>query len=113
MKKKKGVKSSTLKAPSLVKEIVSDVFIKHWYITLLAILTITSAMILAKTSHESRRAIALSQILREERQQNEIEFQGLRLEITSLSEANRISSLAKKELKMIDVNTNNEKIITL
>jgi len=32
--------------------------------------------------------------------------------MTSLSEANRISSLAKKQLNMKEVNSKNEKIIT-
>jgi cell division protein FtsL len=115
-KKKKTIKKQiSLKAekPSLVKELFKDVLIEHWLVALLATLVVFSAMYQAKTSHDTRRAVAESQKLREQQQQLEIDAQSLRLEITSLSEANRISSLAKKQLDMIEVTTKNEKIITL
>lgn len=99
--------------PSLLGELFSDVFRNYWLISLLGILAVLSAMFQAKTTHDARKAVAESQKLREQRQQYEIELQALRLELTSLTEANRISSLAKKNLEMIEVNTNNEKIITL
>ena len=101
------------RAPSLVREVLSDLLIRRWFLTLLVLMAVTSAMLQAKTSHEVRRAVAESQKLREERQKKEINWQALRLEMTSLSEANRILSLAKKELDMIEVNTKSEKIITL
>lgn len=101
------------KPPSLVKEILVDILVRHWFLTTLSLVAIASAMLLAKTSHEVRRATAESQELREARQQQEINWQALRLEMTSLSEANRISSKAKKELDMIKVTISNEKVITL
>jgi len=99
-------------APSLVKALFRDVF-DHWIMSLLAILAVGSSMLLANTSHDVRRAVAEFQALREEQQQQEIEWQVLRLEMTSLSETDRISRLAKNRLKMINVTTRDEKIITL
>ena len=101
------------KQPTLIKEIVKDVFSRFWLISLLAFFAVTSAMFQAKTSHEARKSVAESQKLREQHQQREIEMQSLRLELTSLTEPNRISSLAKKQLDMIVISTKNEKIITL
>jgi cell division protein FtsL len=106
-------KNNKEKLPSLVKEILSDLLIKNWLISLLVVIVILSAMFKAKTSHEVRRAFADYQQLREERQQQDINLQKHRLEVTSLSEANRILSLAKKELGMIKVNDKNERVITL
>ncbi len=117
MKDKKN--NATLKrakngeVPSLLKVLFIDVFAKHWPVALLSTLVVFSAMYQAKTSHETRRAVAESQKLREAQQKLEIDGQSLRLEITSLTEADRISSLAKKQLDMIEVTTKNEKIITL
>jgi cell division protein FtsL len=99
--------------PSLLGEMFNDVFKTFWLVSLLGVLAVLSAMFQAKTTHDARKAVAESQKLREQRQQYEIELQALRIELTSLTEANRISSLAKKELDMIEVNTSNEKIITL
>jgi len=99
--------------PSLIKELGKDIAATYWLITVLAVIAVATAMFQAKTSHEARRAVAESQKLREKRQQQEIELQSLRLELTSLTEANRISSLAKKNLDMIEISTKNEKIITL
>ena len=99
--------------PSLLGALFSDVFRTYWLVSLLGIITVLSAMFQAKTTHDARKAVAESQKLREQRQQYEIELQALRLELTSLTEANRISSLAKKNLDMIEVSTKNEKIITL
>ncbi len=99
--------------PSLLMGVFNDVFRNYWLVSILGVLAVLSAMFQAKTTHDARKAVAESQKLREQRQQYEIELQALRLELTSLTEANRISSLAKKQLDMIEVNTNNEKIITL
>jgi len=111
--KKKPRKKIANKPPSLLKEITADLLVRHWLVSLLAIATVISAMKLANTSHDVRRAVAESQQLREQRQQQEIEWQTLRLEMTSLTEADRISRLAKEQLEMIEVSTKNEKIITL
>ncbi len=111
--KKKSRKTTTNKPPSLLKEITQDLLVRHWFVSLLMIVAVVSAMKLANTSHDVRRAVAESQQLREKRQQQEIEWQTLRLEMTSLTEADRISRLAKKQLEMIEVSTKNEKIITL
>jgi cell division protein FtsL len=110
-KRTKNGQSGT--TPSLIKVLFVDVFAKHWLVALLSTLVVFSAMYQAKTSHDTRRAVAESQKLRETQQKLEIDGQSLRLEITSLTEADRISSLAKKQLDMIEVTTNNEKIITL
>ena len=117
MKKGKSNKQKKLalknKVPSLINVILKDVFSANWILSVLAVVVVVSAMFQAQTTHVARKAIAESQKLREQRQQFEIEMQSLRLEITSLTEANRISSLAKKKLDMIEVSTENEKIITL
>lgn len=111
--KKTPLKGLSGRTPSLVRELFCDVFVKHWTVSLLALLVVGSSMLLASTSHNVRRAVTESQALREQRQQQEIEWQVLRLEMTSLSEADRISRLAKEQLRMTDVTTRNEKIITL
>ena len=112
-KRSKKKKIDSDKVPSLLKEIANDLLVKHWFVSLLVVIAVASSMHLANTSHDVRRAVANSQQLREERQKLEIEWQTLRLEMTSLSEADRISRLAKKQLKMIEVTVENEKIITL
>ena len=112
-KKKTKKKSPTTNSPSLFVEVFKDIFVKHWWLSVLAVLLVVSAMLQAKTSHEVRRAIAKTQELREESQQQQIKWQALKLEMTSLTEADRISRLAKKQLEMIKVTTENEKIISL
>ena len=99
--------------PSLAREIIFDLVVKHWFVMGLVVIAIMSAMFQAKTTHDTRIAIAESQKLREERQNLEIKWQALRLELTSLTEANRVESEAKNKLKMIKVNSDNEKIISL
>lgn len=101
------------KVPSLVKAILTDLFVVHWFLSLLVIVLIITAMLQAKTSHDVRRAVATTQELREQSQQLQIDWQALRLEMTSLTEADRISRLARKNLNMIKVTTENEKVITL
>lgn len=110
-RKKKG--KSADKKPSLVKEIFSDILVTHWFLSSLVILFIASAMLQAKISHENRISVAKWQSLREESQQQQIEWQALRLEMSSLTEADRISRLARKQLDMIEVTNVNEKIISL
>jgi cell division protein FtsL len=111
--KKRQRKKVIDKSPSLLKEMAGDILVRHWFVSLLSVVAVVSAMKLSNTSHDIRRAVAESQELRELRQQQEIEWQTLRLEMSSLTEADRISRLAKKELGMIKVSTKNEKIITL
>ena len=101
------------KNPSLLKEIFSDLLMTHWFLSILVVLFIASAMLQARTSHETRRAVAKWQNLRDESQQQQIEWQALRLEMSSLTEADRISRLARKQLNMVEVNNENEKIISL
>jgi cell division protein FtsL len=103
----------TDKKPSLIKEILSDLLLTHWFLSSLVVLFIASAMLQARTSHETRRAVAKWQSLREQSQQQQIKWQALRLEMSSLTEADRISRLARKQLNMIKVTTENEKIISL
>jgi len=101
------------KNPSLIKEIFSDLLMTHWLLSVLVVLFIASAMLQARTSHETRMAVAKWQNLRDESQQQQIEWQALRLEMSSLTEADRISRLARKQLNMIKVTSKNEKIISL
>ncbi len=112
-KRKKRQTKPGERPPSLVKALARDIFIEHWFVSFLAVLVVGSSMLLANTSHDVRRAVAESQQLREQRQQREIEWQVLRLEMTSLSESDRISRLAREQLRMVEVTTKNEKIITL
>ncbi len=109
--KKKRTQKENNKTPSLLKEITNDLLLVHWFIVCLILLLISSAMLQAKTSHDVRKIVAQWQGLREENQQQQIKWQSLRLEMTSLTEADRIARLAKKQLDMIDVNSKNEKII--
>ncbi len=111
--KREKSKKTMEKSPSLLKEILKDVLVVHWFMSSLILIMVISAMTLAKTSHEKRRAIAKWQSLREENQKLQIEWQSLRLEMSSLSESDRISRMARKQLDMIKVNTENEKIISL
>ncbi len=101
------------KKPSLVREILVDLLLTHWFLSSLVVLFIASAMLQARTSHETRKAVAKWQSLREQSQQQQIKWQALRLEMTSLTEADRISRLARKQLNMVEVTTENEKIISL
>lgn len=103
----------TNQAPSLLKVILLDIFVRHWIVSTLAFLFIYSAITLVKTSHDKRNLMAEWQSLRQQDQEQQMVWESLRLEITSLSEANRISNLAKKQLNMIEVSTRNEKVISL
>jgi cell division protein FtsL len=98
---------------SLLSSIFIEVFIKNWLLVLLIMVTVISSMQKARTSHNSRRAIAKLELLKEESQQLQIEWQSLKLEMTAVSENNRITQLAMKELGMVTVNSSNEKIISL
>ena len=111
--KRKKSKNTMENAPSLLKEILKDIFIAHWFVSSLILIMVVSAMTLARTSHQKRTAVAEWQTLREENQKLQIEWQSLRLEMSSLTESDRISRMARKQLDMIKVNTENEKIISL
>jgi cell division protein FtsL len=112
MSKSKTNKASN-KAPSLLKVLLFDIFVHHWMVTLLALLLVISAMTLAHTTHDSRRLLSHWQKLRHTHDSEQIVWDSLRLELTSLSEADRISNLAKSQLGMVDVKAHNEKVISL
>ncbi len=112
MVNKKNTNTSN-SAPSLLKVLLLDIFVYHWMVTALALLFVCSAMLLAHTTHESRRLTAQLESLRQLNQTEQVTLGSLRLEITSLSEANRISNLAKSQLGMISVDIHNEKVISL
>ena len=112
MKNKKQPKTEQ-QIPSLLKVLVSDILVRHWLVSALAVLFVLSSMQLATTSHSSRKLTAQWQSLRQEQQAEQVAWESLRLELTALSEANRISNLARKELGMVDVTTKNEKVISL
>lgn len=112
MAKKKQAKK-TQQAPSLLKVLVFDLFVRHWLVSALALLCVISAMQLAKTSHQSRKLTAEWQELRQQHEDEQVAWESLRLELTALSEPDRITNLARKELGMIEVTTKNEKVITL
>ncbi|MET1254032.1 cell division protein FtsL [Aliikangiella maris] len=113
MKKQNQKNKTNDETPSLLKMLLTDVLIGHWFISLLAIAFIAFSMVLASTSHKTRRLTAEWQKLRQEHQEQQILWESLRLEMTTLTEADRISNLAKKELGMVEVTTKNEKVISL
>ncbi|MDQ7050788.1 MAG: cell division protein FtsL [Enterobacterales bacterium] len=95
--KKRQAKSGVV--PSLGLEILKDIVFKQGVISGLLFLLVASAMIQAQNSNQVRRAVAQSQSLREQTQKEQIQSQTLRLELTSLSEADRVSSLASKKVR--------------
>jgi cell division protein FtsL len=99
--------------PSLLKALVVDLFVRHWIVSALVVLFVVSSMQLASTSHKSRKLTAEWQALRQAQQAHQVAWESLRLELTALSEADRISNLAKKQLGMVDVTTKNEMVISL
>lgn len=111
--KSKKQKKTVQPMPSLLKEMVMDLFVRHWIVSALAVLFVLSAMMSAITSHQARKLTASWQELREEQQDQQIVWESLRLEITTLTEADRIKNLAKKDLGMVEVTTKNETVITL
>ncbi|WP_196137158.1 cell division protein FtsL [Aliikangiella sp. G2MR2-5] len=112
MTAKKDKKSGS-QAPSLLKALVQDIFVRHFYVTLLAILVVASGMQLAHTSHDSRRLTAMLQAEKQEQRDLQIQWDSLRLELTALSEAARISTKAKTTLGMKEVTIQDEKVISL
>jgi cell division protein FtsL len=112
MTNKNNIKISN-NAPSLLKVLLLDIFVNHWIVTTLAGLFVASAMLLAHTTHDSRKLTAQLQALRQLNETEQLTTGSLRLEISSLSEANRISSLAKSQLGMVNVDIRNEKVISL
>ena len=112
MKKAKPTKQAQ-SAPSLLKVLLVELLLRHWLVSLLAVSLVLSSMWLANTSHANRKLTAQWDSLRQAQQNEQIAWESLRLELTALSEADRISNLAKKQLGMIEVTTKNEKVITL
>jgi cell division protein FtsL len=110
---KKNTNKASNNAPSLLKVLLSDIFVSHWMVTLLALLFVFSAMTLSQTTHDSRRLLSQWQKLRQLHETEQMAWDSLRLELTSLSEAHRISSLAKSQLGMVEVRAHNEKVISL
>ncbi|TQV89829.1 cell division protein FtsL [Aliikangiella coralliicola] len=110
---KKKQKKVTKKAPALLVVLLSDIFVRHWVVTALALLFVSSSMMIAHTSHSARRLTAEWQELRQQHRTEQVNWESLRLELTTLSEPDRISSQAKKQLGMVEVTTKNEKVISL
>ena len=103
--------SSSEAMPSLLGAVLRDLLIRHGLLSLLVIGFIGSAMKLAQTGHQIRRSTADLQALKDEYQHLQIKWESARLEMAALTEPSRIASLAKKQLKMIEVNSKNEKVI--
>ena len=112
MSNKQNSKASN-NAPSLLKVLLLEIFVTHWMLTLLALLFVSSAIVLVHTTHDSRRLMSEWQSLKNTHQTEQVVWESLRLELSSLSEIDRISSLAKKQLGMVEVKTHNEKVISL
>jgi cell division protein FtsL len=111
----KPVKPSSVKQaqPSLLKALLLDCFVNYRVIVLLVIMACWSAMLLIYKSHDSRRLTAKLEALKQEQHQQKFNSDTLNLELTSLTESHRISSLAKKKLGMVGVNKSNEKVVSL
>jgi len=107
-----NAKKTGEKVPALLSLLLRDVFVRYWPVTLLAVFTVFSAILLARTAHDTRRLTAQWEQLRQQQQQQQIAWESLRLEITTLSEPDRIANLAKKQLGMIEVSRANEKVIS-
>jgi len=97
--------------PSLLATLLNDLLRRHWLITLLVVLNVWSAMQLATSSHQVRRATAKLQQLQQEYQQELAVFESMRLEMAALTEPDRVSSLAKRQLGMTQVTAENERVI--
>ncbi len=106
-------KSAQQTAPSLLKVLLVDLFVTYWLIAILAVAFSFSAIMLIYKSHDSRRLTTKWQSLTQQQHQQQLKSDALRLELTSLSESDRIFTLAKKKLGMIEVNANNEEVISL
>ncbi len=113
MAKKDNKKSTKVEQPVLVKALFTDIFVRHWFVTLLAIFLVFSAIQLTQTTHKARSFTAELQIEKKRQRELQIQWESLRLEFTTLTEADRISSEAKKQLQMEEVTLKNEKVISL
>jgi cell division protein FtsL len=113
MNKNNQKSQSTQQPPSLLKAVFVDLFVRHWLVTLIALLMVVSGMSLALTSHKMRRSTADLEQLKSEYQESQVEWESLRLELTALTEPDRVSHIARKELGMVEVTTKNEKVISL
>lgn len=113
MASKSKNKSSKAPAPVLIKVLALDIFVRHWYVTALALLLVFSAVMLTQTSHQSRRYTADLQSEKKKQRELQIQWESLRLELTTLTEPDHISSEAKKRLNMEEVTIKNEKVISL
>ncbi len=112
MTNKKTKKKST-KPPSLIKALLVDIFVSYWMVTALGCVFVCSSMMLAYAGHDNRRLTTEWQKLRQSHQDVQAEWKSLRLEQSALRESDRISDLARKQLNMLDVNSKNEKVISL
>ncbi len=106
-------KNTANQPPSLLKAIGGDLLVRHWFVSVLAVLFVSSSMMRAHTSHKVRRLTAEWQSLRHAHHQQQIAWEASRLELTTISEADRISNLARKQLGMIEVTTKNEVVLSL
>lgn len=111
--KRAASKSNQQTAPSLLKVLMFDLFVNYWLMTLLLVALSFSAILLVYKSHDSRRLTAKFQSLTQQQHQQQLKSDALHLELTTLSESNRILNFAKKELGMIEVNASNERVISL
>ena len=84
MASKKKQKKMENKAPSLLKVLAFDIFVRHWWVSALAVLLVISAMMLAHTSHEARRMTADFQTLRQSYSDEQVVWEALRLEMDNL-----------------------------
>lgn len=100
-------------APSILKALLDDLFVKHWLVSSLALIFLMSATLLVYKKHDLRRSTADWQSLVKEQQRQQTKWDALHLELSSLSEADRISNIAKKKLDMQEVNASNEQVISL
>lgn len=110
---KKQSKSKASERPSLLKAVLQDFFVTHWLLTLFGFVFLISAMMLAYKTHDVRSLTASWESLVKEQQQQQAKWDALHLELSSLSESDRISNLAKKKLGMKRVNSTNEQVISL
>lgn len=99
--------------PSLLRVVLIDLLIRHWFISVLVVLFVFSSMMRAHHSHKVRRLTAEWQNLRQEHHRQQLLLASSRLELTTISEANRILELSKKKLGMVEVTTKNEVVLSL
>lgn len=103
--------SATPNMPSLLKAMLTSLRGFGVGVTLLALLTLFSALAVVWSAHQTRMARAELEALEKQRDDLDSEFRSLKLGQAALAEHGRVETVAKTKLGMERVGVENERVV--